>query len=819
MASVAKKIFSKLGAKQHRSDHASTSPSLQDSEKLPKDFENLKSPPPSYSHYPDQQDQSMSWSHPDAHELANSTMIPEMAGDWTAASYELPETHIAEMAGSDCPTELGGSMGMWEDNYYAENYEDWDLPSLPLPKERGFSPKLEIDTSFTHTSRPKNWIDTPLSATFISPLSALGNLQPRNGFSPLEISPTDSDASGTSFLTDSGYSSAMQSATFSAGSFSRFPSINEVKGKQRDFGAASEAWINDTAAPVSYSMSSIVANPVLTSSNPDGATPEVNRPFGRFTESSSLKTTTSHWHDASSLVLAFSESLDAHLQHTKSKLQSLSQTSITLELNSMSRTSIISIGLDVLTDILEGRTPTAMTQIFAFTHIACAMAIATDDDETKVLTQKWFQHTLQWSAGLRGRRQQKGYKYVAKAIWQPIGDLSVIESFRSVSDIQQNSLSTSCKHFLDLFEILDLPRTKRITSTQHSDFVQASFEHNAKICVLGELVKRPQLAVFLRDIHNVEGRLQKGQVTSVRELELELVFAGKLASQSDTLYDLFLQQVTTLCAKMYLEEPFMMYRTRCHVLDIGRIRQLMPDDNYDEGGVQNETNHLQEQRSPLLDMNDEYKNLFQLDLDFGGAHEHTTRFDKDHDVAMFSRDCLELMQYSHDTHVEEYPNYPHKISTLHLSTRQKLNPPSIKLHPSTLTPTPTPTPAQLPRISSTPPSPSQICPTSPFSESVYRCHCGYIPTGEEKWKASNLRRHNRTQHATESKVYICRWRGCKSSFTRSDNLRCHVREKGHYEGAGRDRDEDWEVTEEGGKIRKKKKRSVAEGLGMGGSLR
>ncbi|XMA09135.1 hypothetical protein WAI453_001926 [Rhynchosporium graminicola] len=176
---------------------------------------------------------------------------------------------------------------------------------------------------------------------------------------------------------------------------------------------------------------------------------------------------------------------------------------------------------------------------------------------------------------------------------------------------------------------------------------------------------------------------------------------------------------------MYLEEPFMMSRTRCHVLDIGRIRQLMPDDNYDEGGVQNETNHLQEQRSPLLDMNDEYKNLFQLDLDFGGAHEHTTRFDKDHDVAMFSRDCLELMQYSHDTHVEEYPNYPHKISTLHLSTRQKSNPPSIKLHPSTLTPTPTPTPARLPRISSTPPSPSQICPTSPFSESVYRCHYGY----------------------------------------------------------------------------------------------
>lgn len=62
----------------------------------------------------------------------------------------------------------------------------------------------------------------------------------------------------------------------------------------------------------------------------------------------------------------------------------------------------------------------------------------------------------------------------------------------------------------------------------------------------------------------------------------------------------------------------------------------------------------------------------------------------------------------------------------------------------------------------------------------YRCHCGYVPTGEERWKASNLSRHKRIQHPENgSKVYKCEWEGCGSTFTRSDNLKEHVRKKGH----------------------------------------
>jgi hypothetical protein len=71
------------------------------------------------------------------------------------------------------------------------------------------------------------------------------------------------------------------------------------------------------------------------------------------------------------------------------------------------------------------------------------------------------------------------------------------------------------------------------------------------------------------------------------------------------------------------------------------------------------------------------------------------------------------------------------------------------------------------------------CPPLP-TVTKYRCHCGYVPTGEERWKASNLARHKRIQHPENGgKVYKCEWDGCGSTFTRSDNLKEHVRKKGH----------------------------------------
>jgi hypothetical protein len=71
--------------------------------------------------------------------------------------------------------------------------------------------------------------------------------------------------------------------------------------------------------------------------------------------------------------------------------------------------------------------------------------------------------------------------------------------------------------------------------------------------------------------------------------------------------------------------------------------------------------------------------------------------------------------------------------------------------------------------------------TSSSPPDRYKCHCGFTPSGEERWKASNLRRHKRTQHPPDSgkKIWKCQFPGCSSEFTRSDNLRSHQKSRGH----------------------------------------
>ena len=77
------------------------------------------------------------------------------------------------------------------------------------------------------------------------------------------------------------------------------------------------------------------------------------------------------------------------------------------------------------------------------------------------------------------------------------------------------------------------------------------------------------------------------------------------------------------------------------------------------------------------------------------------------------------------------------------------------------------------------------------TEDRYKCHCGFTPVGEEKWKASNLRRHKKTQHPPDigKKPWKCQYPGCISEFTRSDNLRSHQKARSHalVTGIGLDR--------------------------------
>jgi hypothetical protein len=79
-------------------------------------------------------------------------------------------------------------------------------------------------------------------------------------------------------------------------------------------------------------------------------------------------------------------------------------------------------------------------------------------------------------------------------------------------------------------------------------------------------------------------------------------------------------------------------------------------------------------------------------------------------------------------------------------------------------------------------------PGSMETSSKVRCSCGFEPSGKEVYKASNLKRHQSTRNCLRyspyrrpktAKSWPCPYPGCPKTFTRSDNLRVHQKQKRH----------------------------------------
>lgn len=811
MASVAKKIFSRLGSKAHRQEHDA----VHDDAKRP--FPNIRGTgrfsKPSGCHRGSMTYESgpSNWSHEYVQELPNTSICPEMAGDWTAASHELPDSYISEMTGTEVFPEMGmGNESMavetWNDNFYTASLEDWDVEPLPAPKPRGPSPKLatlRVDTSFSslttsvyqghvlHRRQPSNWIETPLSpADIISPLSA----GPVFSATSIEISPTDSEDSSNTFFTDSGYSSA--TTTISAWNMpvmceQPLPLASEDKrGKKRareEDEPVFEDWIHDSA---------FSGQPMLTTTA-EASTTNVPEPFQELTHfhaectaSENPRLFSGHWCDAPTLVHSFSEALDAHIEHTKSALRDLPSTCITQELLAMSKTSMVSIGLEVLAGILEGRKPTAIVQVFAFTHIACAFAIATEREEGRVVGQTWFRDILSWVNDLASAKQKQLYTQIARSIWKPADCVSKNKEIQvSSSRPEENALFTSCKHFLDVLESFGCMAsgTKNRKKDKHLESINCDFATRVRF---NDLISKS--GSFAAEVVNIERRLLKGQFDGTRELELALVCAGKLAAQSETAYQDFLALVTQLCDTLYTGDS--KSRTAYYMSDISLIKQLLPEESYSDDEGNDERDHV----SVSGQSDEELLQDLGWDGDVHGNEGSLSGFLREADEILreefLHSDLYDAPSRSNE-HEQAILRNPSSSSSHSRASNSGPNllAPSQSASTSTSTsshqrsshqqarPPPSSSPSKSPPVKEPAETEDEPISSALTSQNRHQCHCGYVPTGAEQWKASNLRRHKRTQHPTteNAKVYWCRYPGCVKGFNRSDNLKSHQREKGH----------------------------------------
>jgi hypothetical protein len=508
------------------------------------------------------------------------TFYERQNSDWERRStQELPNTNISEaentsimpeMTGCGMAVELdsrtseGPRISVWSPDHVSPSHQKtWSYPPFGNePKSLTSPPRPEpiltrINTSAVYDPLARScqsehtspWSDTPLSATIISPLSATDGMNP----GMQEVSPTESEASGKSFFTDSGYTSATSNSLWngSSSSIDQSADPNETRHNQlnQSLKAISEERCREEilSRPSNLPTISIVAScQESTPLDARTATHSANRcpvPI-------KIRTLSPHWSDASSLVESFAEVMDEHMHHSKEILKQLQSTPTIRELLSMPSTTMLSIGLETLAGILGGRNPTGIMHVFAFTHIAYAFAIAIDHDETKVHTPEWFQDSLSWASDLAPERHQEMYMQIAHSIWQPFHSLgmerqSKLEITKSLVN-NDNSLLRACKHFLDskfasiiifrhrltnisVLESFGNCESQSSSSNSRFNFMHTAFANKVRPQIVEKLIMKTSIEAFIEDVTDVERRLENGLITNIRELELELICAGKVS--------------------------------------------------------------------------------------------------------------------------------------------------------------------------------------------------------------------------------------------------------------------------------------------------
>ena len=460
ITTVAKKIFMGLGVRRAGGDHSD--PTTSKKVNLPKDPDCPSYPPPPKKCV-QLQEMVEDNEECDLMELPN-TGISEMAANpifelsagWTTQSQELPDSSLAEMTGSEfAPI---SPLAYPDEKLHHDSFNLSMCNAAPAlthaasPRRPSQPISLRLDTCVAeplrqHCPRPD------MSATVLSPLSPSDRIQ--TGF--FTVSPTDTVVSSQSMFGNSECSSATTLSTWdeSCNSLGWGKGASEIKSSAASLGrfpsnASDKLSRNGSILSNTPQLLPVALPYTLERHSSSSSTSSAAHLANRCTMSEKRQTISGHWSSEKDLVKSLSEVLQEHIEHSRQALRKLPPNSDTIELLALSTNSIRSIGFEVLERLLEGRNPSSLVQVFAFTNVAYSMAVAVDRVASKVQTEQWFQHCLSWSTFLPSEGDQRRYERIACAIWQPQAAAnSQPSSFLLHSMERENKLIAACKHFLD----------------------------------------------------------------------------------------------------------------------------------------------------------------------------------------------------------------------------------------------------------------------------------------------------------------------------------------------------------------------------------
>jgi hypothetical protein len=127
----------------------------------------------------------------------------------------------------------------------------------------------------------------------------------------------------------------------------------------------------------------------------------------------------SHWHTPQGFLHDFWKVLVLHVAESSEKLKNLPSNPSINELLSMTAKNIAHTGLSAWKNIVDGKLPATLAQLYALMHIAYACTIVNFDGQVGNRIERLFTHSFAIEAGALSDEDKSTYTKIAWLIWSP----------------------------------------------------------------------------------------------------------------------------------------------------------------------------------------------------------------------------------------------------------------------------------------------------------------------------------------------------------------------------------------------------------------
>ncbi|KAK2592428.1 hypothetical protein QQS21_009880 [Conoideocrella luteorostrata] len=486
---------------------------------------------------------------------------------------------------------------------------------------------------------------------------------------------------------------------------------------------------------------------------------------------------------AHTIIQSAQDTLELHIAESMAKLDGLvrdGKTPLAMNFHSMLPGSIAAVGLEALSDILQGKHLTSSLKLLCYVHVIYSFSLVVHEQSEAQWWTELFTQSLAYSSWLPNE-DRLAYIQVVDFLWKP-GDMtdevfmdllqrnlaplsSQSSSWKGKApaqfiDTDRDLLIFIAEYFLDELEFAALQDTTRpeiqasSLCIQHLKDVNLAMSPNspftfaAKYLIL--LLERKYQAApgYLRSLSDLTTKIDSNHVSTVRRLELELMQRGKMQLPTDSNLDAYVEQI----------------RAEINSLITNGCLVVPPRLLYQRLGIELTASVMQGRR-----INPSYSdNLSSI----APGHATVVKEGKPNDTA----DGFTFAGWPGlDITNMLTPPVPEVPTPSSQQQQQSLCPPaaaSTSRHPSVDIEKPS--------------SPGRVHAESMSNDKVEGdmcCDiCGYRPKGDPKWFHGSMAKHKKLQHSINPpKVYACPFPGCNSRYQkRADNLRQHQIEKGHF---------------------------------------